>query len=415
MSKFSMIAKRVFIIIVLFIISTGFKQNENQPIIKVIDNYFNNYLNSFKTLKYEELTEVVEENEDTIIYLSMNRVFIERYKSCGLSYKDYKYNYKIVNLDIDKDRANINVNLNVEYEYNNLPKNVLSQINNIDYKFELQKHDDSWKIVKIDTNFDEFSDFKGKVDKYILSQQRITKIDAIKEVENQEINKIKNGELRKNKYNSEIEDKKQEKDEINFRDFFKDGEGFWDTDLGIRYAREYAVAPEEKRIFYTAKDNDCTNFVSQCIWSSLGAYDPNDIEKTKKNINNGVEMIKGIWLGNSYGCTLAWANVEEFWKLCTTSSIGPRAIGSNNNKPYTAINLKDIKVGDVLQIRKKSDIKYKHSVYVTYVAPNNNGYYGIYVSQHSYDKYNRSLVNLIYSWGDDECYIRRLDFSDRIK
>lgn len=415
MSKFLKITKYGFVIIVLLVITTGFKQNENQPITKVIDKYFNSYLNSFKTLKYEELSEIVEDNENTTMYLSMNRVFIERYKSCGLSYKDYKYKYEVMDLDIREDVANIKVNLNVEYEYNNLPKNVSSQINNIDYKFELKKYNESWRIVGIDTNFDEFSDFKSKVDNYRLSQQRIMKMDAIKEVENQEINKIKNSKLKKNKYDNEIEEKKQEKDEIKFRDFFEDKNKFCDKDLGTRYAREYAIALEDKRIFYTAKDNDCTNFVSQCVWASLGAYDPNDIEKTKKYINNGINMIKGIWLGNSYGVTLAWANVEEFWKLCTTSSAGPKAVGINNNRPYTSINPKEIKVGDVLQIRKKSDIRYKHSVYVTYVAPNNKEYNGIYVSQHTYDKYNRSLVNLIYAWGDDECYIRRLDFHDCIK
>ncbi|WP_027634612.1 amidase domain-containing protein [Clostridium hydrogeniformans] len=400
---------------IFIIIFSGFKSNDKSEIVKTIDNYFNNYFNSFKILNCEGCKDIMESNEDTLLYTALHNVNIERYKAMNISITDYEFNVDIGEINIDKNKAEVELMLNVDYHYSNVPKDVSSGMYNVDYRIKLLKKEKKWIITGIVTSFDEFNDFKNKVDRRTSSRDGISRTKAIKDVEEEEIRKIKKVNIDNEENNKNIINKKNKTDEINFRDLFNEERELYNKNLLLSYAREYSLAPLEKRLFYTVNENDCTNFTSQCIWAALGGYIPKELEKTKSNINSGANMVKGIWHGNTYGGTLGWANVEEFWRLTTGSGKGPRGIGSNNHKPYTDLDPSDIKIGDVLQVRKKADTRYRHSVVVTYISPSNSGFEGIFVSQHSYDKYNRFFIDLVNSWGNEECYIRKITFFDFIK
>ncbi|MEW8957012.1 amidase domain-containing protein, partial [Clostridium sp.] len=394
---------------------SGFKIDDKKEIINTLDSYFNSYFNSFKILNCEECKNIMEDNEDTLLYIALHNINIERYKAMNISITDYDFNMDMKKINIDKNKAEVDLILNVDYHYSNVPSDISSGMYNVDYGIRLLKKDNKWVITSIATSFDEFNDFKNKVDRRANARSGISRTRAIKDVEEEELKKIKKVNINREENTEDIINKRNKTDEINFRGLFNEDKDVYNKNLLLSYAREFALAPLEKRIFYTAKDNDCTNFTSQCIWAALGGYVPKDLEKTKSNINSGVNMLKGVWHGNTYGGTLAWANVEEFWRLSTSSGRGPKGEGSNNNRPYTDLNSRDIKIGDILQVRKKSDVRYKHSVVVTYIAPDNNGFDGIFVSQHSYDKYNRNFMDLVNSWGNEECYIRKIRFNNFIK
>lgn len=172
---------------------------------------------------------------------------------------------------------------------------------------------------------------------------------------------------------------------------------------GIAYAKRFAKA---KRFFYIVPDrNDCTNFISQCVWAAYGGFDKNSDAKTKKNISNKFRMIKGTWFGGTGGGSSAWESVNPFYTYVNKAkTYGPKGKGYNNNKLVKSLT--NIQVGDVLQSREdgKKNV-YKHSTYVTQIKDRQT-----FVTQHNIK--SRAVTDWIRANGGvNHCYIRGIRFS----
>lgn len=372
---------------------------------ETIKAYFERYYGSLKKLELDNMDDILEENDNTYMYRTINELEIEKYKMVNLGYDNYSYAINYKNMVKEEEFIDVNFSINLEYKYKNIDKSINSSINGIEYSFRFKKLDDKWKICAITTDFDEYKDFKELVEEKVNMRGGIDK--------KANINKVKNYMLSRYK---DIKPIKPKRESIDLRQQFTEENDVIKNKMGVAYATAYATKPVKERVFYTA-ESDCTNFVSQCIWASLGGYDPMNEENVKENITQGKTMIKGLWLGNAFGGTSAWENVEALWNLTTGTNIkGPKGVGLNNNKPYYKLEAKEIELGTVIQVRKKMDTRYKHSAYVTYVNECENIDYGdIFVSQHSNDKYNRSLIDLITYWGGKDCYIRCVKVYNFIK
>lgn len=185
----------------------------------------------------------------------------------------------------------------------------------------------------------------------------------------------------------------------------------YQPNLGIEYARKYYLNGNPN--FYRATD-DCTNFISQCIWAAYGGWSPamSDAE-VKKNIRDGFRMVKGSytggWYANQGGGSRAWENVDYLWSFMTyQKSYGPKATGENSGKLYTNINPKDIHLGNVMQF-SLNGWDYHHNTYVIAVDPNAPSFDNIYVAQHTANKI-RTLSDAIANNGGDRCYMRKMTF-----
>ncbi|AFM01237.1 hypothetical protein Desde_2937 [Desulfitobacterium dehalogenans ATCC 51507] len=185
--------------------------------------------------------------------------------------------------------------------------------------------------------------------------------------------------------------------------------------LARNWAHRFAELGESDRFFYTACGNDCTNFVSQCIWAGYGGYIEGNDTQTKNNIFNRVRMVNNVWQAGAIGGggVPNWENATNLWNYVTTNTgDGPRATGANNNQPYYNLPPSSIYYGNALQIRSGSSGEYAHSVFVTYSLDSSTTEYNqVLVSQHTYDKYNRNLWELITAWGGNNCYIRKMSFN----
>ena len=126
-------------------------------------------------------------------------------------------------------------------------------------------------------------------------------------------------------------------------------------------------------------------------------------------------MVPNVWHGGTGGGMPNWETVSSFWTYAVSSKTkGPVATGYNNGSRYTSINSADVRLGNVLQVRNGGSGSYGHSVFVSLkgtVVPPRSGWDVIYVCQHTSDWKNRSASNLIASWGDSNCYMRRLAFT----
>lgn len=379
----------IAMIIIIICVTTGFNFKKDEKICKNLSQqYIGNYINSYATGEYIEL-DFVEDNDNTYLYKALGQINGERVKIFNTKFKDYKYatSYKEVK-NIEKDKILVDAIVNIDYSYDK-NSTITSGIYNIDYKFIFRKIEGTWKIVSIESSYDEFQHFKDKVEKLKETSRGNIKdiIDNCKKEELENLNRLSKLSLEKNLAMSRGEKK---------------------YILGIEYAEKFALAPKDKRIFYTAGDSDCTNFVSQCIWASLGGYDPRDMDTTISNIKKQEFMVTGVWYGSQYGGSMPWENVTSLWDFITNNNkTGPKAKGYNNDKPYYNLSMDTIALGDVIQVKKDGDLRYSHSAYVTAITYE-KGVKQIYISQHSYDKLNRSLEDLIFSWGGNECYIRLL-------
>ena len=173
-------------------------------------------------------------------------------------------------------------------------------------------------------------------------------------------------------------------------------------------AAQYGITfgnAEQNYIFERMGNDDCTNFVSECIWAGYGGtkgfdlLNPKDIIQMRHLVAENY-LQTDTWFGRHYGSTsefasFAFIRVEEFWNYCTApKAYGPYAIGYNNHKSWQQMDVK-VDQGDVLQFYHEDQGAYGHSVLVsspTHLSISDSLQYA-YVSQHSYDGSTVPLYN----------------------
>lgn len=386
MKKFSKIV--VWFMAAIILCSFSYGKKDERLWKTIINSYIQGYLESSKTGTYLKPYSL-EENEETYLYNVLGELNGKRAMLLDTRFKNYTYSIKYKDIESRGTCIRITVLVDVDYEYEN---GVKGGVRDIDYEFQLEKRDEGWVITNLKSDYDEFQDFKNRVNekKKVMRGENKEIIDNCRDEEIERLKTYKKKPISKNI----LSDKGQC--------------GNPELSLGVAYALEFALKNKNDRLFYTAGDSDCTNFVSQCVWASLGNYNPLDNDYTVSNIKKEKCMIKNLWLGNQYGGTAAWENVEALWTFIL-SRPEFKAKGVNQNQPLSNLNLDDISEGDIIQVRKRNDYRYSHSAYVTSVKKDKDSNF-IYVSQHSYDKLNRNLEDLIFSWGGEECYMRIVKF-----
>lgn len=145
--------------------------------------------------------------------------------------------------------------------------------------------------------------------------------------------------------------------------------------VGSIYARSFALfdnVPAGQQLFYYAKDSDCTNFISQCVWAAYGGWIPGFSEKmvsiNSKRILSDTRQIRGIWYGskNSIGST-SWCRVEDFFRYVTNSQkpMGPsaRLVAEGG---WDGVDPSLIAPGDVVQlvVSDYAPDRFGHGLYV---------------------------------------------------
>ncbi len=402
--------------------------NEVDEVKRTVEKYFDNYFQSFVTLEQIPSSDFVEDNDNTYLHQKMHENKINFYKNSDLGYEEYKLSLNYKYLSIRKKIARVKLVLDVDYR--DKMSDTDSGAYNNNYTFNLRYKQDKWFITRIETHFDDqFSFFKSNVEKVLCENIDISIKEAINRVSSRSLNNIE--KIKKNE--KEFLNKKNE-ETIKLNNETTDIKGYaitssiqpgYDSSTGISYARRFAKTSEKSRLFYTASDNDCTNFVSQCVWAAYGGYAGNGKDsQTKSNISNKVRMVNTgdgynsstSWYGGLVGGggVSNWENVESLWDFATNTSKsnGPKAVGKNNNDYYYNMNTNDIKLGSVLQFYNPNEGHYGHSVYVTKLS--SNPYY-IRVCQHTNDLKDRPLRELINYFGydnfDDDCKMRVLIFT----
>lgn len=132
----------------------------------------------------------------------------------------------------------------------------------------------------------------------------------------------------------------------------------------LKYAKEWAFKRNPKFLDFEKIGGDCTNYVSQCIYSGC-------------NVMN-YTPIYGWYYKNSYDRSASWSGVEFLYNfLINNKNVGPFAIETD---------LYHIQPADIIQLGNK-DGHFFHSLFINKI----DNYKNIFVSAHSIDSYMRPL------------------------
>ena len=150
----------------------------------------------------------------------------------------------------------------------------------------------------------------------------------------------------------------------------------YDPRAGTVYAQTYAFSeniPEDQRLFYYADGEDCTNFISQCVWAAYGGWIPGFSERAvarnAERIRNDIRQVRGVWYGSKQNIgSNRWCRVEEFFRYVTdrNKSAGPAA-SLVVEGDWDSVDPALIKAGDVVQlvVTTYTPDRFGHGLYVT--------------------------------------------------
>lgn len=132
------------------------------------------------------------------------------------------------------------------------------------------------------------------------------------------------------------------------------------------YAKKWAYSRNPNYYNFDLLGGDCTNFVSQCIFS--GCY--------LMNYNGD----KGWYYINGNNKSPSWTGVEFLYNfLLLNKGVGPK--GKN-------VNVQDLEVGDVIQL-SFDGIKFSHSLIVVQKGTNIDN---TLIAAHTYDVFGKSVA-----------------------
>lgn len=171
----------------------------------------------------------------------------------------------------------------------------------------------------------------------------------------------------------------------------------YDPPAGVAYARAFALhqlVPEDLRLFYYSQDDDCTNFISQCVWAAYGGWAPGFTrEITAQNaarIRQDIRQITGVWYGSrSHIGSYNWCRVVDFYNYVTRAKAqGPAAVRVAEGT-FAQVPAATVRVGDVIQlvVSAYTPDRFGHGLYVTQAAPD---WYDVLICCHSYDRLDSS-------------------------
>ena len=131
----------------------------------------------------------------------------------------------------------------------------------------------------------------------------------------------------------------------------------------IEYAKKWAFLRNPKYIDFENLGGDCTNFVSQCLYSGC-------------HVMNYTKTF-GWYYKNSYDRAPSWSNTVYLYNfLIKNNRIGPYGIETN---------IKNLEPGDIIQLGT-NEKKFYHSMIVVKISNDQ-----IFVAAHTVDSYMRPL------------------------
>lgn len=398
-------------------------QNENGKAVEIdeeqvktlLQNYFDAYYLDFSETEDGKLLEFAIDNiipnESTNLFLAFHEW---ENKSVDLAenwYEDSTVTLDFIDITINDSKVQTSLNMTLKYKYT-LSEDY-SYIVQVPYRFSLIMKNNVLKIDSIETDSD---DFKGFYQDYMKEVNRSSNARNSEQKKENALEKVKEDYISNTEaFAAQVKNliSEQSEEELDTPTIVPFTAASYTASDATRYA-ERLVYADASRFFYKVNGNNCTNFVSQCLWAGYGGY-ATDFSVMADRMNRRYQMTSE-WYAGSGGGSPAWENVTNLWDyLMKSKSTGPTATGLNNGAVYTKLFVgsspqRAIKPGNVLQFRVGSTGNYGHSV-IVYTVPSSPSdtdteLNQIKIAQNTDDIIGRSLWEVINRKGGSNCNMR---------
>jgi hypothetical protein len=403
----------------------GSADSDVVKIKEIINKLFTNFYDGLTIAQYVSSDELLDDTDST--YLWKGYALAEA-KAVDILYKrviKYKFTVEYKNIDISNNSASLSIMVNLNWRYGDIPDSNFSH--NVGYQFICNKKQDKWLITTIDTKEMMFDKFKRIVEEHLNKanpkttyRQAVDWYTTARIQDACDFNRILieiETKARLNQKNLKTSPSSVETPEPTPQ---AKGSFSYDSGRAIAYARKFAESPC-KELFVYYQDEDCTNFVSQCVWAGYGIYPiPYNYDKLKSLALQKIRMVPGVWAADAKGALANWCRVSNFYDYVTDTSnpYGPKGAGINNESRYYNLSPQYVVHGCVLQFRysnAKKNSPYNHSVIVSLDESPAYNYKKIQVCSHSNDHTDYPLTTIIdgfsgYPADADPCYMRKIAF-----
>jgi hypothetical protein len=386
-----------------------------------LEDYFTACFESQKNLSYSKMVgNLLADNDNTQLNEAFRENLLSQESLFNSRIDDYQYQIAYQNTTVNGDEATIALILDLDFKYVNAPDDMKSGIYNVNYEFTLKNNGSQWVITNIESDLNEYQNFKNQVKTQMAQNAALSQKEALAEVTKTMQSRLQL--MRNNSIylkgdpaapsataeNTATSNTTTENSTSNKSAYISCQKYNYSPTAGAAYAVTYAEADPDKRIFYS-DSLDCTNFVSQCIWAGYVGFSS---ETTARNqIANMIGMVYTEWHATKDGISYIWSNVDKLYEYLadTSKPAGPKVTVYNNGGHYTGVAANSINVGDVLQVRTGPGTDYAHSVFVTRKNRTVSNYDDIYISSHTTDRCNVKLYSVVIDgFGGWFCYMRRL-------
>lgn len=385
-----------------------------------INKLLSYYYDSLTGEQPESYFDICIENENTLFF----KKFVEfdssakNMANCGITTYHFDYEY----IDFSENTTNASASISADFYFTYEDRISESAIGNIIYDFTFDKVNNKWYISSVDTDFDGFV----RVEKVAEDNPNLT----MEELFTNEIQAIEENLAYEANIAVAYEAGTFMLTEIEKESIMPLSTSYaYDADRAAAWASAHALDGDTASAYFNyvydedGKANNCTNFVSQCVWVGYGGHLANG-GNIRQNILNDVRMVPGS--SGWYGCprgyndtSSAWSSVNFFWNYVTSSpSVGPKGTGYNNGYIYTYTSAFSISEGCVLQLRNGTNSShngnYQHSIIVSDVQRSgmmSTSYDKIFICANSSDRKDIKLKSeMIDKMGGSSCYMRMITF-----
>lgn len=167
---------------------------------------------------------------------------------------------------------------------------------------------------------------------------------------------------------------------------------------GVVYARTFALhqlVPADERLFFYSLADNCTNFISQCVWAAYGGWlpeiSPAATAENAARIRRDFRMARGVWFGSAAHIgSPDWCRVEAFYDYVTAPKRNGPAAAQVTAGTFEEVPPAALRVGDVVQmvVTPYAPERFGHGLFVTQAGAR---WADVLICCQSYDRLDSSM------------------------
>lgn len=392
--------------------------DDESEILAVLEDFFERYMDGQKAQTHPDFSDIVIDNSNTQLYSAMINYDIDSNGIYGTIIDSYSLEIKPKEISIQGETASADIYFCSSHHYQEFSDDQISSWKLL-FNFQLVKVGDDWKIQNIDGNDHRFKLLEEELN--LPATHAAYEGQTPQEILDEKIVELQNSDLDLLLYGNENSEESQRKLADAQSASVASVSRPFVVSSAVSYSNTYALETNEANLLFYYADEDCTNFVSQCVWAGYGGWVKNNNTTNENNIKNHYRMYytgrsnwyENDWFGHGSGGSGAWEKVNMHCSFVDQNTgLGPSGEVYNNGYVYTNLGSSSISVGETLQFKNgapnSDNSDYEHSVFVVKINSSASGYNKILCNAHNSEYLQEPVTTWTKYFGGSNCYMRSI-------